>query len=208
MKHPPLHKCSLSASGLSLRLGGLSTALFAAAMIMGFAIAGCGGDNSSSTPQHTATPSPTPTPAIDAALWVADEFNVAEFVPSQLAVQDVSTPVPQITFGVTAMGSPSGVTFDAAGNLWVVMRSSETGGGEIVPPSLDEFTPAQLSALSASQHDIPTTVPEPFPNVTIRFTGFTAPAREYSMPGAISGSATLAATRCANIRQSNSRWAA
>jgi hypothetical protein len=37
-------------------------------MIMGFAIAGCGGDNSSSTLKHTATPSPTPTPAIDAAL--------------------------------------------------------------------------------------------------------------------------------------------
>lgn len=90
----------------------------AAAMIMVLAVGGCGNSNSSSTnPAHTATPSPSPTPAINAALWVANGFSVVEFVPSQLVVQRVSTPIPQLTIQVHALGTPHGVAFDAAGNL-------------------------------------------------------------------------------------------
>jgi len=134
-------------------------------MIMVLAVGGCGNSNSSSTnPAHTATPSPSPTPAINAALWVANGFNVVEFVPSQLVVQGVSTPIPQLTIQAHALGTPHGVAFDAAGNLWVVMGRGYTQGGTI-PPSLEEFTSAELSAQ-----------PTQGPNVTIGFTGFVRPA--------------------------------
>jgi len=136
-------------------------------MIMVLAIGGCGNSNSSSTnPPHTATPSPSPTPAINAALWVATRHDILEYTPSQLVVQGVSTPVPQRTSVGHAIGSPNGLAFDAAGDLWVGMRPGVTGGGEIVPASLSEFTPAALSVEHLAG-----------PNATIEFTGFTAPAQ-------------------------------
>jgi hypothetical protein len=111
---------------MNFRLSSLIALLCAAAMIMVLAIVGCGNDTSSpTTPTHTATPTPSPTRAINAALWVANRFNVVEFVPSQLVVQGVSTPVPQITIQAHALGSPHGVAFDAAGDLWVVMVSRQ-----------------------------------------------------------------------------------
>lgn len=87
---------------MNFRLSSLIALLCAAAMIMVLAIVGCGNDTSSpTTPTHTATPTPSPTRAINAALWVANRFNVVEFVPSQLVVQGVSTPVPRSLFRLT-----------------------------------------------------------------------------------------------------------
>lgn len=135
----------------------------AAALIMVLALAGCGSDNSSHKTRPT--PSPSPTPAINAALWVANSFKIVEFVSSQLVVQGISTPVPQITILAHALGAPRGVAFDAIGNLWVIMGPNATEGGPI-PPSLEEFTSADLSAR-----------PVLGPNVTIRLTGFTTPVQ-------------------------------
>jgi hypothetical protein len=176
----PFQKYSPTASVLSLGLGSLTAVLCAAAMIVVFAIAGCGSDNSSSpTPKPTATPSPTPTPAINAALWVATRFDILEYIPSQLAVQGVSTPVPARTWVGHAIGAPNGLAFDAAGNLWVAMRNAKSGGGQIVPASLSEFTPAELSMpyVTAPDRTIEISGHIIGPNATIQFTGFTDPAQ-------------------------------
>jgi hypothetical protein len=176
-------KYSSKASVLSLGLARLTRVLCAAAMIMVFAIAGCGSDNSSSpSPKSTATasptPSPTPTPAINAALWVATRQGILEYIPSQLAVQGVSTPVPARTFVGHAIGSPNGLAFDAAGNLWVAMGTSVTGGGEIVPASLSEFTAAAfLGYVAGPDGTIEISGHIAGPNAMIQFTGFTNPAQ-------------------------------
>jgi len=142
-------------------------------VIMALGFVGCGGGSSSST-QHAAvttpmptpspTPTPTPTPAINAALWVASQQNVQEFLPSQLAIQGVSNQAPHksTAYGV---GQVNGVIFDGAGDLWVIAGPRGTGIG-IIRASISEFTVADLSA-SGNQG----------PSVSIGFSGFGGPSQ-------------------------------
>lgn len=74
--------------------------------------------------------------------------------------------MPQLTNNSAAFGAPQGVTFDAAGDLWVIDGGTVATDGK-VPPGLDEFTPAQLAALK--------TTPNPTPNVMIDSAGFVFP---------------------------------
>ena len=57
--------------------------------------------------------------------------------------------MPQLTNNSAAFGAPQGVTFDTAGDLWVIDGGTVAAGGK-VPPGLDEFTPAQLAALKTT----------------------------------------------------------
>jgi hypothetical protein len=87
-------------------------------------------------------------------------------VPSQLAIQGVSTPVPQkiIAEGLL-LGSVNGVVFDGAGDLWVIVEGADIEpGGE--PSSLNEFTVADLSASG-----------DRGPSVSIGFSGFGSPSQ-------------------------------
>jgi sugar lactone lactonase YvrE len=124
------------------------------------------------TPTATATSSATPTPTatatatINVSVWVANGTNVLEFAPSQLLVLGASSPVPQLTNNSAAFGATQGVTFDTAGDLWVIDGGTVATGGK-VPPGLDEFTPAQLAALK--------TTPNPTPNVKINSADFVFP---------------------------------
>lgn len=139
----------------------LISPLCAAALFMALLLAGCGGDTSS-TPNPTAPPIPT----INVALWVANGTNVLEFAPSQLLIQGATSPVPQFILN-GAFGAPQGVTFDAAGDLWVIDGGNLSSGGTI-PPGLDEFTPAQLSALVTGPIGrVNSGFPGPAPTVTI-----------------------------------------
>ena len=129
---------------------------------MALLFAGCGGDNNSSPPKPTATPTPT----INVSLWVANGTNVLEFAPSQLLIQGATSPVPQLTLTSPAFGAPQGVTFDAAGDLWVIDGGNIAAGGTIAP-ALEEFTPAQLSAFAVPGPPSNGPSAGPTPNVTI-----------------------------------------
>ena len=152
---------------LNIRLSSLIAPLCAVAMTMALAVGGCGSSNNSSpSPKHTPTTTPSPTPTLSVALWVANGTNVLEFAPSQLLVPGATSPIPTLTNNSAAFGAPQGVTFDSVGDLWVIDGGTVAAGGTI-PPALDEFTPAQLSALSTN--------PAPAPNVQISFIGFKFP---------------------------------
>jgi len=126
-------------------------------------LAGCGtGTMKTTTTTTTTTPA---TPTITTALWVANGTNVLEYLPSQLS-SSTATMVPHLTNNSGAFGAPQGVTFDAAGDLWVIDGGTLAAGGT-VPPALYEFTPAQLADLSK--------VNNPAPNITINSPQFTFP---------------------------------
>jgi len=156
-----------AASTSNHKLTSLISPLAAGLLFMALLFAGCGGDNNSSPPKPTATPTPT----INVSLWVANGTNVLEFAPSQLLIQGATSPVPQLTLANPAFGSPQGVTFDAAGDLWVI-DGGTLGSGGTVPPGLDEFTPAQLVA--SKNNGFPSSGPVTglSPNVTINSPGF------------------------------------
>ena len=163
-----------------------STVLLLLATGMAGVLSACGSGNSNTLiiatptptvaatpiPTATATSSATPTPTatatatINVSLWVANGTNVLEFAPSQLLVLGASSPVPQLTNNSAAFGATQGVTFDTAGDLWVIDGGTVAAGGK-VPPGLDEFTPAQLAALK--------TTPNPTPNVKINSAEFVFP---------------------------------
>ncbi len=134
-------------------------------LFMALLFAGCGGDNNSSPPKPTATPTPT----INVSLWVANGTNVLEFAPSQLLIQGATSPVPQLTLTSPAFGAPQGVTFDAAGDLWVIDGGNIAAGGSIAP-ALDEFTPSQLSPPRVSHYPY-----APTPSVKINCSCFAFP---------------------------------
>jgi sugar lactone lactonase YvrE len=77
--------------------------------------------------------------AFDAAgnLWFANSglASVSVFTPAQLAASAALVPARSITAAGTTLGLPTGLAFDAAGNLWVL-------GAESV---LTRFTPANLA---------------------------------------------------------------
>ncbi len=86
-------------------------------------------------------------------LWVAnnDGNTLVEFTPSQLAASGDPTPAVTISATGSSIGSPSGVAFDAAGDLWLTNSGNST---------LVEFTPNQLAASGS-----------PMPAVTISANG-------------------------------------
>src|SRR5262249_15881696 len=60
-------------------------------------------------------------------LWIANGNNVVEFVPGQL-VGGVQNVAPHRNISSGALGTPQGVTFDAAGNLWVLDPGAMVNG--------------------------------------------------------------------------------
>ncbi|MGC2495476.1 hypothetical protein [Candidatus Binatus sp.] len=89
------------------------------------------------------------------ALWVANGTNVVEFGSLPHGTHD---PKPKIELNSSVFGAPQGVVFDSSNNLWVIDGGTAIMGGTI-PPSLEEFTEAQLKNLKKD--------PTPTPNVQI-----------------------------------------
>jgi sugar lactone lactonase YvrE len=137
----------------------LSTASLAA-FLAAVAGIGCGSSTTSMLKPSPATPA-----VLDKALWVANGTNVVEFIPSQLATGNTD-PAPHLSINSSVFGAPQGVTFDAAGNLWVIDGGTVAAGGNVAP-ALFEFTSAQLNDLATNN--------APMPNATIRSTNFTFP---------------------------------
>jgi sugar lactone lactonase YvrE len=81
------------------------------------------------------------------ALWIANANNVIEYLPSQL-VAGTSAAAPHRTISSAAIGEPQGVTFDAAGNLWVMDPGAMVNGA--ATPALLKFSAAQLAALGTN----------------------------------------------------------
>jgi hypothetical protein len=97
-------------------------------------------------------------------LWVANGMNVIEYIPSQL-MSGVSATVPHLAINSAVFGTPQGVTFDAAGNLWVMDPAGVVNG--TTTPALFEFSAAQLAALAMNS--------APTPVATITSTALAAP---------------------------------
>ncbi|MFZ2063223.1 MAG: hypothetical protein WAU82_19605 [Candidatus Binatus sp.] len=89
------------------------------------------------------------------ALRVANGTNVVEFGSLPHGTHD---PKPKIELNSSVFGAPQGVVFDSSNNLWVIDGGTAIMGGTI-PPSLEEFTEAQLKNLKKD--------PTPTPNVQI-----------------------------------------
>jgi len=73
---------------------------------------------------------------------------------------------PHLVNNSGAFGAPQGVVFDSYGDLWVIDGGTVAAGGT-VQPALYEFTPTQLSELSANN--------SPSPNITISSADFIFP---------------------------------
>jgi hypothetical protein len=98
-------------------------------------------------------------------LWIANGTNVLEFIPSQFTGGVVNV-APHLTNSSGTLGAPQGVTFDSAGNLWV-MDPQATVNGAKDTPSLVKFSAAQLAALA--------TTPDPAPVAVITSTSLNFP---------------------------------
>jgi hypothetical protein len=97
------------------------------------------------------------------ALWVANGANVVEFANLPGGKHDQK---PKLQLNSAVFGAPQGVVFDASNNLWVIDGGTVIAGGTI-PPSLEEFTEAQLQNLKKD--------PTPTPNVQITSNELTFP---------------------------------
>jgi sugar lactone lactonase YvrE len=86
------------------------------------------------------------------ALWMANGANVVEFGSLPAGKHDNK---PKVQLNSSVFGAPQGVVFDASNDLWVI----DGGNGTTIPPSLEEFTEAQLKNLKKD--------PTPTPNVQI-----------------------------------------
>ena len=109
---------------------------------------GCG-----SSTNNMLKPSPATVAVLDKALWVANGANVVEFIPTQLLAGN-SDPAPHLSINSSVFGAPQGVTFDAAGNLWVIDGGTVAAGGNM-PSALFEFTTAQLNNLGTNNAPMP-----------------------------------------------------
>jgi hypothetical protein len=98
------------------------------------------------------------------ALWIANGANVIEYIPSQFAGGTSGSP-PHRTINSASIGTPQGVTFDAAGNLWVLDPGAKPNG--TAAPALLKYTAAQLTALATN--------PAPDPTLTITSTALNFP---------------------------------
>jgi len=126
-------------------------ALVAAALSA--ALAGCGGGGGSGM-QSTATTTSThqTAPVNDKGLWIANGTNVLEYLPGQITAGSAATP-PHLMLNSGAFGAPQGVTFDTAGNLWVMDPQGMVNGAQ--SPALFEFSAAQLAALGGNDKPDP-----------------------------------------------------
>ncbi len=129
-------------------------------LMLAIACVGCGMGGNTMLKPSPATPA-----VLDKALWVANGTNVVEFIPSQLTAGG-SDPVPHLSINSSVFGAPQGVTFDAAGDLWVIDGGTLAAGGTM-PPALFEFTAAQLNNLGTNN--------PPMPSVTINSKSFVFP---------------------------------
>lgn len=82
-------------------------------------------------------------------LWEANLNNVLEFLNRHIAVNGNSAPEIIGNLPTPGFGAPQGVTFDSKSNLWVLDGGTVATGGTI-PPTVDEFTVAQLPTLTNS----------------------------------------------------------
>lgn len=89
-------------------------------------------------------------------LWIANGTNVLEYVPSQFT-SGVVDAAPHLANNSTTFGAPQGVTFDSAGNLWV-MDPNATVNGTANTPALEKFSAAQLAALGTTSAPDPVAV--------------------------------------------------
>ena len=157
-----------------------------ASLVVAGMLAACGGGGGSNTATTNGaaatgsnTTAPTPTPTLTQGLWVANGTNVLEFVPSQLT-GGTNDAAPHLINNSSVFGAPQGVTFDKAGDLWVmdagtpavaaVPATASTPAIAAVPahpPALYMFTAAQLASLA--------NVPAPMPAVTITGTNLNTP---------------------------------
>ena len=141
-------------------------------------VAACGGGGGATTTQTTATTTP-PAPVLSQGLWIANGTNVLEFIPSQLS-GGMNAAVPHLMNNSSVFGAPQGVSFDTAGDLWVMDAGTPatpavpaTASMPAVPavaakpPALYMFTAAQLAALGQN--------PMPIPTVTITGTNLNTP---------------------------------
>ena len=92
-------------------------------------------------------------------LWVANGTNVLEFIPSQFTagVVDVAPHITLAGSGANMTGAPQGVTFDSAGDLWV-MDPQATVNGTPMTPALLKFSAAQLAALATTPNPEPAAI--------------------------------------------------
>jgi hypothetical protein len=97
------------------------------------------------------------------ALWVANGTNVVEFGNIPDGTHDEK---PKLVLNSAVFGAPQGVVFDSKNNLWVIDGGTVAAGGAI-PPSLEEFTEAQLKNVKK--------VPMPTPTVQIKSAEFMFP---------------------------------
>ena len=99
------------------------------------------------------------TPTMDTkGLWIANGTNVIEYIPSQLTGGGTGATVPHLAINSAAFGAPQGVTFDKAGNLWVMDPEGMVNG--VKTPALFKFTAAQLAALKTNS------TPDPAATIT------------------------------------------
>jgi sugar lactone lactonase YvrE len=86
-------------------------------------------------------------------VWVADaqRSHIVEYSAAQLAAGGTPTPVDTIGANSGSLHGPTGLAFDASGNLWV----------SNIPPtnSVVEYTPAQLAAGGAPPPQVIITMP-------------------------------------------------
>ena len=99
-------------------------------------------------------------------LWVPNAIGntIVEFTSGQRTAN--GSPVPTLTNTSSALGFPSALVFDPAGNMWVT--SART-------PAVIEFTSKQLKALGAT--------PDPTPAVTITSSVFADPLADFDRGG-------------------------
>ena len=92
---------------------------------------------------------------ITKGLWIANGTNVLEYVPAQLGGGVVAA-VPHLTNSSGTLGSPQGVTFDSAGDLWVMDPGAMVNGA--ATPALVKFSAAQVAALKTTASPDPVAV--------------------------------------------------
>jgi hypothetical protein len=90
---------------------------------------------------------------ISKGLWIANGNDVLEYIPSQLNMAGVQNSAPHLINKSGAMGTPQGVTFDSAGNLWVMDPGAVVNGNTVA--ALLKFSPMQLSALATTNNPAP-----------------------------------------------------
>ena len=117
------------------RVSKIVTRLAALTLALAMVSAGCGSGSNGAPTQ----------PVV--GLWEANLSNVLEFLSTHIEVNGNSKPELTGNLPAPGFGAPQGVTFDSSGNLWVLDGGTVATGGKI-PPTVDEFTTAQLPKLT------------------------------------------------------------